>query len=58
MLELIGFITLLYLAIRFMPNILMFILKLAVVILLIILAVGAFEFIIHWTIFQNIFSQI
>ena len=46
-LQVIGFITLLYLVIKFAPELLMFMFKAAVCIALIILAVLAFEFIYH-----------
>ena len=47
MLELIGFITLLYLAIKYFPNILKFAFQMFVVIALVVLGVLAFEFIYH-----------
>ena len=52
MLELIGFITLLYLALKFLPGMLMFMLKLTVTLLLIIFAISAFEVIYHYIYFQ------
>jgi hypothetical protein len=52
MLELIGFIAILYLAIKYLPDLLMFVLKLAVILLLIVLAIGAFEFICYYIYFR------
>jgi len=53
MLEIIGFITLLYLAIRYFPQIIMLAFQIVLILAIIVLGVMAFEVIYHYIYFRT-----